>query len=148
MFRKLRIWKIYKYRKWKIWVCFYCKEINKFLNENTCVSECPSFKNYKIIKNNEIYCSESCDNEYKYLNEVNNDKYCVKSCLSNFKMVNYNKCIENCPENKNIEIDLGEEKECSSQCKNDNYLLGQDNKVICVDNCSKYNKYAFEGKCI
>ena len=125
-----------------------CKEINKFLNENTCVRECPSFKNYKIIKNNEIYCSESCDNEYKYLNEVNNDKYCVKSCLSNFKLVNNNKCVENCPENKNIEIDLGEEKECSSQCKDDNYLLEQDNKVICVDNCSKYNKYAFEGKCI
>lgn len=125
-----------------------CKDINKYINGNTCVNECPSIKSFKIMKNNEIYCSESCDNEYKYLNEINKVKYCVKSCLSNFKMLYNNKCVEECPESNPLEIDLDNEKECSSQCKNNNYLLEQDKKLICVDDCTKYNKFSFEGKCI
>ena len=125
-----------------------CNSKNKFLNENTCVNYCPSSKNYIINKNNEMYCSLSCDDEYKYINEINNNKFCVKSCKLLGKLLYNGKCVDKCPDSKNIELEKGNEIECSNQCEGDKYVLEQSNKIICVSDCSVYNQMLYEGKCM
>lgn len=126
-----------------------CNEINRYTNEKECVNECPSSKNYKIIKNNEIFCSVECnDGDYKYINEKNGNIFCIKSCRAVGKVVNNGNCIENCPNNKKIEILKNNEIECSSQCEGNKYLLVQGNSNQCVSDCSIYEAILYEGKCV
>lgn len=125
-----------------------CNSLNKFVDGKTCVDSCPSLKQYKILKNNELFCSLSCDNEYKYINYENNGISCIKSCKSVGKLIYNGNCVKDCPDNKKIEIQINNEIECSSQCEDNKYILEQENKNICVSDCSLYNKFLFEGSCI
>ena len=125
-----------------------CNSINKLIDGKNCVSSCPSLKRYRIIKDNEIYCSPFCDAENKYINEENNELICVKSCKALGKLIQNGNCVKECPSNKNIELEVNGEIECSNQCDDSKYLLEQENKSICVNDCSFYNKIEFEGKCI
>ena len=126
-----------------------CNEVNKYTNEKTCVNECPSSKNYKIAKNDEIFCSLTCDDtDYKYVNIENGNNICVKSCKSIGKVLYNGNCLDKCPNNKNIEINKNNEIECSSQCDGNKYLLIQGNSNQCVDDCTSYDAFLYEGKCV
>ena len=125
-----------------------CNSVNKLTDGKNCVSSCPSLKRYRIIKENDIYCSSLCDAENKYINEQNNELTCVKSCKALGKLIHNGNCVKECPSRKNIELEVNDEIECSNQCEENKYLLEQDDKSICVSDCSFYNKIEFEGKCI
>ena len=125
-----------------------CIEVNKYTNEKTCVEICPSIKNYLIQKNNEIFCSLSCNDEYKYINEENNNKFCLKSCKSLGKVVYNGKCLDKCPDDKSIEINKNSEIECSQNCGENEYISVQNNKKICVSDCSQYEQFLYNGKCV
>ena len=107
-----------------------------------------STKNYLISKNDEIFCSSSCDDKNKFVNEENSNKFCVKSCKLLGKLLYNGKCVEECPDWKNIELEKNNEIECSSQCDGDKYILKQDNKTTCVSDCSLYDQITYEGKCM
>lgn len=125
-----------------------CKDNNLFLDGNKCVEQCPSTRDYIISKNNDIICSISCDNNYKYINENKGHKFCVNNCKAQGKVLYNGKCVEICPENKDIDIDKNDDIECSDGCEEGQYISIKYNKKYCVDDCSESNQFLYDGKCI
>ena len=125
-----------------------CKDNGLFLDGNKCVDKCPTTKNYKIFKNNDIICSSSCDDVYKYISEENGDKFCVKNCKSEGKVLHNEKCLDYCPDEKSIERQKNDDIECSDECEEGKLISILNNKKSCVNDCSENNQFLYDGKCL
>ena len=149
--------------------CKTCESIDKCLSckqfyylENYNCSSCPLNTNCKTTELNTCKCASCNDNFFLFNSECikcNDETQCgsfedeakckCKECNDGFYKENYSckMCNDNC---LTCDGDEGEKNYHCLSCKNDTehpkYLLIDENRKLCVDDCTKYNAVLNENK--